>query len=192
MTKKGIVVLIKDGKQKASYAHRNSQLRSLGRRVVKFCRDYSVDELKTIYDGITLVNQDDPMTSEQREAYKKYMPEETWTDDFGWVEALKYTKDVLQPLRDGYPFMVDYSSFIPALRCRWQYFIDLDNGTLSIYKHGLEVLNYESEIMPEDRTIFPGHVKPALVGSFPLAEIPENWVEVCELNYRKKTMILVD
>lgn len=192
MAKKGVLVLIKDGKEKACYAHRNSQLSFLGKKVVGFCREYTVDELKAIFERITLVDQDDPMTNEQRDMYKKYMPEQTWTDDFGWVEALKYTKDILQPLRDGFPFMVDYSSFPPAWRCRWQYYINLDKETLTIYKHGLEILCYESEILPEDKTMFPGFIEPVQVGCFNLDSIPENWIEVCEKNYRNITLVLVD
>ncbi len=192
MAKKGVIVLIKDGRQKASYVHRNAELRVMGRRVVAFCRENSVNELCEIYDGITLVNQDDPMTPAQREGYKKYMPEQTWTDDFGWVEALKYTKDALAPIRDRYPFMVDYSSFLLGWRCRWQYHIDLDAETLSVYKHGLEILCYESDVLPEDRSIFPGYIEPCMVARFPLGEIPEDWIETCETNYKAKRMYLYD
>jgi len=39
MSKKGILVLQKNGVDKACYCHRNAQLRALGNRVVRFCRE---------------------------------------------------------------------------------------------------------------------------------------------------------
>jgi len=192
MSKKGILVLRKDGVDKACYCHRNAQLRALGSRVVRFCRENTPETLKKIYDGITLVQEESPMTPAQQEAYRRYMPEETWKDSFDWTYALKYTGNIVEPIRDGFPYMVDYLTFIPGWRCRWQYYIDLDRETLDIYKHGLEILCAETDVIGEDKSMYPGLIERVLVGSFPLNDIPEDWLALCERNYRKKKLILVD
>ncbi len=192
MSKKGILVLRKGGVNKSCYCHRNAQLRALGKKVARFCREHTLDQLSAIYDGITLVDEDDPMTPEQREAYRKYMPEQTWSDDFTWTTALKYTRNVIEPLADGFPYLVDYETFIPGWRCRWQYYIDLDQQVLAVYKHGFEILCWDSDVVSEDKSIYPGAIDRVLVGSFPLSDIPENWIDICESNYRRKKLVLVD
>lgn len=93
MAKKGLISLVKDDKIKAVYIHRNAQLDKIGKRVVKLCRENTVDELKELYDRLILVDEDSRMPPEQREAYKKYMPEQCYTEDLDWTTALKYTKD---------------------------------------------------------------------------------------------------
>lgn len=192
MSKKGILVLRKNSVDKACYCHRNAQLRALGSRVVQFCREHTPEEIGALYDGITLVDEADPMPPEQQAAYRRYMPEETWKDDFDWPYALRYTRNIVEPIQDGFPCMVDYLSFIPGWRCRWQYYIDVDSETLTVYKHGLEILCAETDEIAADRSIYPADIQRVAVGSFPLTAIPEDWLEVCERTYRSKRLILVD
>lgn len=193
MAKKGILILQKDGVQKASYCHRFSELSGLGKQVVALCRSHTPQQLRELFDGIILVDEDTPMTNEQHMAYRKYMPEQTWVDDCTWTRTLVCTRDITQPIADGYPWMVDYSSFPPAWRCRYHYIIDLDNETLTLKKHGLEILNAETDdIDKAHMEVYPGGFVPVVLGVFSLASIPQDWIEQCEHSYRSKKLVLVD
>ena len=179
MTKKGLLVFRKNGVEIAAYSHRDSHLRGLGRKVVRLCRYFSVDELNKLFDGIILVNDNDEMSSEQIIAYKKYLPEENWNENLDWCSVLKYCRDITAPLKYGLLYMVNYISFRGSLRCRWIYTIDLDKNLLEICKFGLEVIGQESDIIDRSQ-IYPSEQEPVIVGSFPLNAIPENWIELCE------------
>ncbi|GHU07753.1 hypothetical protein FACS1894151_02550 [Spirochaetia bacterium] len=192
MVKKGCLIFRKNGEIKLSYCHRNSHLRGLGRKVVRLCRGQTIEQLNAIFDRLILVEEESAMTAEQREAYKKYVPPENWTEDFTWTMALKYIRDITEPLKDGFPYLVNYASFTEAWRNRWQYYIDLDTETLDIYKFGLEILCQDSDIISHDTVDYPGGYEPVLVGRFPLSDIPEDWVDICEKNYKKKKIVLVD
>jgi len=80
MSKKGLISIVKNDKVKATYIHRNAQLEGIGKRVVRLCKENTLEELNALYDALILVDEDTPMTQEQKEAYKKYMPEQLYRD----------------------------------------------------------------------------------------------------------------
>ena len=186
--KKGVVVLKKDNYLKVAYAHRDAQLDGLGKKVVKMCRLLGTQGLSQVYDGTTLVNEEDPMTREQIEAYKKYMPKELWKEDLDWTTALMYTKDITKPLVDGFPYMVDYSGFCGAWRNRFRYILDLDEGMFTVVKAGLEMISQKEDEYFADAD-YLDKVAHTIIGKFPIDNIPEDWAEICQKYW--KTLMLV-
>ena len=120
--KKGCIVIKKNNKLKVTYSHRNSEMRLVGKRVVKWIKTAGIDAISDYYDKVQLVKEEDPMTDEQKESYKKYIPEQLWPEipNMTWPEALAWTKDAAAPLKDFYPYMVDYSGFVGAWANRWR------------------------------------------------------------------------
>jgi len=180
MTKKGLFGFQKNGVRKVTYSHRDSHLKGLGRKVVRLCRNYSLDQLNKLYDELILVEEDDNMTEDQKQVYKKYLPPECWNEELDWTSVLKYSRDITAPILDGFKYLIEYGSFFGSMRCRWIYMINLDNNMLEISKYGFEVTGQESDIVDPSVT-YPKERGPILVGHFPLDDIPDDWVEICEL-----------
>jgi hypothetical protein len=179
MSKKGLISFVKDDKIKAVYVHRNAQLDKIGKKVVRICIENTVEELKKLYDSLILVEEDIPMTCAQIKAYQKYMPEQCWREDLDWTTALKYTKDATEPIRDGFPYVVDYAGFLPSWRNRFRYTIDLDREILKVVKGGLEVISQASDEFFED-VEYSEKIAPCVLAEFPLTSIPDNWIEICK------------
>lgn len=179
MSKKGSLMFIKNGKIKAVYCHRNAQLEGFGKRIVRMIKYFDREELDQLYDYLIPVDEDAPMTKEQIEAYKEYMPEQCWKEDLDWTTALIYTKDPTQPIMDGFPYFVDYAGFLPSWRNRFRYTINLDTNTFQVAKAGLEIICQREEEF-SDEVDYADSIVPCVVGSFPLDNIPDDWMEQCK------------
>lgn len=186
--KKGMLALKKDNYLKVAYAHRNAQPDGVGKKIVKMCQTLGIEGLNDLYDRIILVDEDSPMTKEQVDAYKAYMPEKLWKEDLTWTEALVYTKDITKPLLDGFPYVVDYSGFCGSWRNRYRYLIDLDNNTFSVVRAGLEMISQKDDEYFADAE-YTSKVAHTRVGTFPLDAIPEDWAEQC-LKYWQSLMLV--
>lgn len=180
MPTKGLFGFRRNGTEKLTYNHRESYPQGLGRKVVDFCRNLSVQELNNLFDELIIVDDEDPITAEQIQAYKNYLAAEHWSENLDWKTVLRYNNDPTLPLMDGFRVMVEYGSFIGSQRCRWVYIINLDDNQLEIYKNGLELLGRKTDD-PVPRELFPPDQGPLLTGIFPLDNIPENWLECLSL-----------
>jgi hypothetical protein len=188
MAKKGLISLIKNDYVKATYIHRHAQLDGIGKRVVRLCRENSIEQLNQLYESLVLVDEDTPMTKEQKQAYRKYIPEQLYTEELDWRTALKYTIDATAPLRDGFPYVVDYAGFFPSWRNRFRYTIDLDRNTLKITKGGLEIISQQSEEFIEGAD-YCEKITPFVLAEFGLDEIPDNWIDICNRNWNSIQVI---
>ena len=192
--KKGVIVLKKNNKLKVTYSHRNSEMRLVGKRTVKWIRSAGVDAISDYYDKVIMVKEEEPMTEEQKETYKKYIPEQIWPEieNMTWQEALAWTKDAVPPLKDFYPYMVDYSGFVGAWANRWRYIIDLDNNQFIVVRAGLEMLLFDSCDTYPPEYDWMGKVAHTEIGRFPLDNIPEDWIEQCDKYWKSLMIIAVD
>lgn len=188
MSKKGSIIFIKNGKIKEIYCHRNAQYEGLGKRIVRMLRYFTVEELNQLYDYLIPVDEDTPMTEEQKQAYKKYMPEQCWKEDLTWTEALMYTKDPTEPIMDGFPYFVDYAGFSPSWRNRFRYTINLDTNRFQIAKGGLEVIAQDSDEFFKD-VDYPGSIVPCVVKAFPIDNIPDDWMEQCKARWKNDLIL---
>lgn len=189
--KKGTIILKKDNQLKVCYTHRNAHLAGIGKKIVKMCRELGTEGLKELYNNIILVDETTPMTPEQIEAYQKYIPEQLRKNEMTWTEALLYTKDATEPLIDGFPYMVDYANFSGSWRNRFRYLLDLDNGVLIIIKAGLEMISQKDEEYYADAE-YVDKIAHTVIGKFPIDNIPENWIEMCETYWHSLMIIAVD
>lgn len=177
MTKKGLLILLKDNYMKGIYCHRNAQPEGFGEKIVKqLCRSYSVEQLKGMYDTLIPVDEETPMTQEQKIAYQKYIPKPLWTEELTWTQALAYTKNPLKPMIDGFPYYVDYAGFLPSWRNRWRYLIDLDRAVFQVSRGGLELISQESEEFSPTAD-YTHKIRPVILANYPLSDIPENWTQ---------------
>ena len=187
--KKGCIVLKKNNQLKVTYSHRNSELPLLGQKIVKWVRKAGPQAISEYFDKVQLVKEEEPMTAEQIESYKKYMPEQLWKDDLTWPEALAYTKNAVAPLKDEYPWMVDYAGFNGAWVNRYRYIIDLDENLFIVVRGGMELLCQPTDEFTSECVWFD-KLSHCEIGRFPLDAIPEDWEEQCD-NYWKNNIMIV-
>ncbi len=174
--KKGCIVLKKNNMLKVTYSHRNSEPEGIGKKIVKMIRTLGTDALSKYFDEVQMVKEEDPMTPEQVESYKKYMPEQLWKDDLTWPEALAWTKNAVEPIMDRYPWMVDYAGFNGAWVNRWRYVIDLDRNRFIVVRGGYEILMLQEDRYDPDLDWFD-KMSYTQVGNFPLDDIPKDWLQ---------------
>ena len=189
--KKGCIVLKKGNYLKVTYSHRNSEPEGIGTKLVKWIQKDGPEAIAKYFDEVQVIREEDPMTSEQVESYKKYIPEQLWRDDLTWTQALAWTKNAVAPLKDHYPYLIDYSGFNGAWVNRWRYIVDLDTNEFIVILAGMELLcqledTYSSEIT------WPGKVAHREVGRFPLDNIPEDWIKQCRDCFSNLLIIAVD
>lgn len=189
--KKGCIVLKKNNYLKVSYSHRNSQMQGLGAKLVGWIRDAGAQSISDYFDRVQVIREEDPMTQEQRESYRKYVPEKLFRDDMTWSQALAWTKDAAAPLRDGYPWLIDYSGFNGVWINRWRYIIDLDTKEFAVIIGGKEMLCQPEDTYSKD-FIWPDKVVHTEIGRFPLEDIPQDWIEKCTERFGSMMIIAVD
>jgi hypothetical protein len=189
--KKGSVVMKKNGVLKVTYSHRSSGMDGLGQNLVGWIRQAGEDSISRYYDEVTVVREEDAMTDEQRKLYRKYVPEKLYRDDMTWPQALAWTKNAAMPLKDGYPWLVDYSGFCGVWANRWKYVIDLDTHEFIVVIAGLEMLCRPDDTFPSD-FLWPDKVAHTEIGRFPLSDIPEDWQEKCRKKYGGMMILAAD
>ena len=177
MKKKGLLILLKDNYMKGIYCHRNAQPDCFGEKIVRqLCRCFTVKQLSQMYDSLIAVEEEAPMTEEQKLAYQKYIPKPLWTPELTWTQALAYTKNPLKPLIDGFPYYVDYAGFLPSWRNRWRYVIDLDRQLFQVSRGGLELISQETEEFSPTAD-YTHKIRPVMLASYPLSAIPDDWAQ---------------
>ena len=189
--KKGCIVLKKNNYLKVTYSHRNSELEGLGEKLVEWLREAGAPAVSEYFDRVQVIREEDPMTSQQAESYRKYVPEKLWKPDMTWSEALAWTKNAVAPLRDGYPWMVDYSGFNGAWVNRWRYIVDLDAGELIVVIGGMEMICQPEDSYSKD-FIWPDKLVHTEIGRFPLDDIPADWAARCRRRFGGMMIIAVD
>ena len=189
--KKGCIAMKKDNYLKVTYSHRNSEMPLLGAKVVEWIRAAGSDAISEYFDKVRVIREEDPMSPEQIESYNKYLPKELRTDDLTWTKALAWTKDASAPLRDFYPWLVDYSGFNGAWVNRWKYIIDLDSKEFIVVIAGKEMLCQEEDTYSKDFIWFD-KVAHTEIGRFPLDDIPGDWIEQCTRRFGSMMIIAVD
>lgn len=189
--KKGCIVLKKNNYLKVTYSHRNSEMSGIGARIVDWIRSAGAGAISEYFDRVIVVREEEPMSPEQIAGYNKYLPKELRTDELTWPKALAWTKDAVAPLRDGYPWLVDYSGFNGVWINRWRYIIDLDSNEFAVIIAGKEMLCQPEDTYSKD-FIWPDKVVHTEIGRFPLDDIPEDWIEQCTRRFGSMMIIAVD
>ena len=187
--KKGVIVFKKNNKLKVVYSHYDAQYDGLGEKVVAMCRELGLQGLNDLYDRLVMVDEETPMTEEQKAGYKPFIPAKVWTDDITWTQTMIYTRNIVEVLMSGYSWAVDYSGFCGAWRNRFRYVIDLDNNNFGVVKAGLEMLSQQDDEYFKD-AMYVDKVAHTRIGDFPLDNIPEDWADQCNKKWGSKMMIV--
>ena len=189
--KKGCIVMKKNNFLKVTYSHRNSEMEGIGAKLVDWIRSAGAAAISDYFDRVKVIREEDPMTPEQVESYAKYIPEPLRKKDMTWSEALARTKNAVAPLRDGYPWLIDYSGFNGVWINRWRYIIDLDENVFIVVIGGMEMI-----CQPEDKYskdfIWPDKLVHTEIGRFPLDDIPADWIDRCRRRFGSMMIIAVD
>lgn len=141
MAIRGLYGLRKNGQDKLTYNHFDSEPDCLGRKILKLCCDSSADDLDKLYDLIELVGADKPTEKQinicKKNGYANFDIGSHKEDDWycllfnlqGNIDAL--SKAIY---RNQYVFMTDSHKFIlNSLFCEHAYIINLDTKSLEYY-----------------------------------------------------------
>ena len=179
MSTRGLYGFRKNGIDKTSYNHYDSYPEGLGKEILRFIKDYSLEEMNALCDAIEIVSNDVPPTKEVKKTYVRegisnINVSERTEDD--WYCLLHETMGDLDKLYDifektgGKVHMLDDSGFIKdSLFCEYAYIINLDTEKLEFYegfqKEPQEGNRYGTECNHN------GYYPCALVTEIPISEI---------------------
>ena len=136
MSTRGCYGFRKNGIDKLTYNHFDSYPDCLGKIMVEFCKETSLDEMNEIYDRLILVNENDKPTQEQIEECKRYyngdVSNKTPED---WYCLLREAQGEPNEYKNGLRYMIDNHDFIKdSLFCEFAYIINLDTKKLEFWK----------------------------------------------------------
>lgn len=128
----------KNGIDKLTYNHYDSYPDYLGKIVVTFCKETSLDEMNEIYDRLILVNENDKPTQEQIEECKRYYNGDvSCKTPEDWYCLLRNAQGDLDAYKNGLKYMIDSCGFIKdSLWCEYAYIINLDTDELEFWVGG--------------------------------------------------------
>ena len=135
MSTRGCYGFRKNGVDKLTYNHFDSYPDCLGKIMVEFCKETSIEEMSEIFDRIILVNEENKPTKEQIEECKKYYNGnvgDCTIEDWGCL--LRETQGHPNVYKNGLRYMIDDHDFIKnSLFCEYAYIINLDTNSLEFW-----------------------------------------------------------
>jgi len=136
MSTRGCYGFRKNGIDKLTYNHYDSYPSGLGRIILEFCKETSLDEMNEIYDKLILVDGGVKPTKEQIEECKQYYDGNVGSrtvDD--WYCLLRNAQGDLNAYKNGLRYMMEYGDFIKnSLFCEYAYIINLDTKKMEFWK----------------------------------------------------------
>lgn len=147
MGTRGLYGFRKNGEDKLTYNHFDSYPDWLGRKVVEFCKETSIEEMNKIFDKIVLVDENVKPTRTQILECIKYYDNSVSTQSVeDWYCLLRDAQGNLNAYKDGLEYMIDNQEFIKdSLFCEFAYIINLDTNCLEFY------LGFQKEPCPLNR-----------------------------------------
>lgn len=142
MGTRGLYGFRKNGQDKTTYNHFDSYPDGLGRTIVNFCAENSVDTMEKIYDNIEMINENTPPTKEQIKwcidagFYDSSVSSQSKEDWYCLLRGLQGNLEALKEnaLDKGKVFMSDDQGFIKdSLYCEYAYIINLDTEKLEFW-----------------------------------------------------------
>jgi len=128
-------------------------------------------KLDEIFEKIILVNEDSPISTQDRIRYAEFTNKEVNSGE-GWYSLLRETQGNLAAYRDtNLPYMIDNHGFMKdSLFCEWAYIYNLDTSKLEIYRGFQKIQNENRYSMeyPDDE-----YYSVALIKEVHLADLPD-------------------
>ena len=163
----------KNGIDKLTYNHYDSYPDYLGKIMVMFCKETSLDEMNEIYDRLILVNENDKPTHEQIEECKRYYNGDvSCKTPEDWYCLLRNVQGDLDAYKNGLKYMIDSCGFIKdSLWCEYAYIINLDTEELEFWVGGQDKPDiYNRYGVERNEDYYPCK----MVASYPLVTISFN------------------
>ena len=145
MSTRGLYGIRKNGVDKCTYNHSDSYPSWLGRKVLNFCANNTIENLEKFFNKIELVDESSKPTEEQIKKcveagyYNGVVSTKSVDDWYCLLRNLQGNFDEYQDLIDNDEvktiFMTDGISFIKdSLFCEYAYIINLDDEVLEFYE----------------------------------------------------------
>lgn len=144
MSTRGLYGIRKNGVDKCTYNHSDSYPSWLGRKVLEFCANNTIENLEKFFNKIELVDESSKPTEEQIKKcveagyYNGVVSTKSVDDWYCLLRNLQGNFDEYQNLIDDEAktiFMTDCISFIKdSLFCEYAYIINLDDEVLEFYE----------------------------------------------------------
>ena len=163
----------KNGIDKLTYNHYDSDPDYRGKIMVTFCKETSLDEMNEIYDRLILVNENDKPTQEQIEECKRYYNGDvSCKTPEDWYCLLRNAQGEPNEYKNGLRYMIDNHDFIKdSLWCEYAYIINLDTEELEFWVGGQDKPDiYNRYGVKRNEDYYPCK----MVASYPLVTISLN------------------
>ena len=144
MSTRGLYGFRFNSKDKVAYNHCDSYPEGLGREVIDFCVNHSIEEMQELYQKITLVMEDVDKPTPQQIKWAKdnnlFNGDVSSRSETDWYCLLRGIQgDLARTFRiakdTGMMCMIDYHDFIlDSLFCEYAYIINLDTGMLEFWE----------------------------------------------------------
>jgi hypothetical protein len=189
-------------KEYITYNHFDSYPSGLGDTVLQWLRgevengQAGLDSIRQRVAALTLLNEDDPPTQEDRTRLAEYADLSVSTGQ-DWYSLLRNTQgDPEAILSSG--FMIDSHNFpLDSLFCEWGYLVDLDRATFDVYRGFQNSPAAAGRWVGKDVEDDHGHTRSAgvpdyyavtLLKSYPLADLPRDLNAVEEEVYAEDSL----
>lgn len=174
MGTRGIYGFYKNGIDKLTYNHYDSYHEGLGKNVVDFIKNTTIDEMNEVFEKIVLVSDVMP-TKEQIEEcslYTNLNVSNQNTND--WYCLLRDAQGDLNVYKNGLKYMIDDKEFIKdSLFCEYGYIINLDENILEVYE-GFQTSPQTNRYITDKPCDSGGkYFNCALVGKYKFDNLPE-------------------
>lgn len=166
MSTRGLYGVRLNGVDKCTYNHSDSYPSWLGRKIVEFCANNTLEKLQKFHDNIILVSENSKPTEEQIAKcikagyYSRYVSSKSVEDWYCLLKNLQQNFDVYQECIDNDQeiFMINETNFIKdSLFCEYAYIINLDDETLEFYKGCQRIPQDDNRygVMPDEDGYYP-------------------------------------
>ena len=141
------------GVDKVTYNHCDSYPDGLGKDFVKFCRKYTIDELKDFFGNIRLIEKNEVVTPKdvaycESNRWNDYSVGSRKSDDWYCLthELQGNFREYIRCINNGLKvYMINNINFIKLFTCEYAYIMNLDNETLEFW------VGYQKEPWSENR-----------------------------------------
>ena len=126
----------KNGDDKLTYNHYDGYPEGLGKDIITFISNHTIEELNNIYDKIIMVDEENIPTEEQIKECEQYANLDVSEQSLmNWYCLLRDSQGDLSCYADGLKYMIDNHDFIlDSLFCEFAYIINLDTNKLEVYR----------------------------------------------------------
>jgi hypothetical protein len=167
-----------DGQDKLTYNHWDSYPDGLGASLVDQLRQMIADgvDMAGLARSVRLIDESEPASQEDQERFGPNADLGVSKQDISdWYCLLRPYQGNLSALLQAGVMSNARSFMADSLFCEWAYVVNLDERQFEVYE-GFQNTQHSAGRYSAMPTEHDGYYPVALVASFPLDQIPENWI----------------